>query len=247
MKRVFAATGLITGMLLTILPVLGQKPIKVDPNEVNNSRIWKVVNREAMVVETGGRRAIRFDEKPGQGIAWLAESQFDVGTIELEIKGKNAYQKSFLGVAFRGVDSKTYDLIYFRPYNFKSDDPEDRNHAVQYVSHPDKNWEQLRSEKTGVYEKAIEPAPDPNQWFYTRIVIADRKVRVYINDATEPCLEATELSERTGGWVGLWVGEGSGGMFANLKIIPPKKAESGNKILRLGGALKDKVKSIPKP
>jgi hypothetical protein len=200
-----------------------------------------------MVVETGGRRAIRFDEKPGQGIAWLAESDFDVGTIELEIKGKNAYQKSFVGIAFRGVNSKTYDLIYFRPYNFKSEDPEQRNHAVQYVSHPDKNWEQLRSEKKGVYEKAIEPAPDPNDWFNTRIVLSDRKVSVYINDATEPCLEAAELSDRTGGWVGLWVGEGSGGMFANLKITPPKKPESGNKLFRLGGTLKEKVKSIPKP
>jgi hypothetical protein len=163
------------------------------------------------------------------------------------MKGKNAYQKSFVGVAFRGVDSKTYDLIYFRPYNFKSEDPEHRNHALQYVSHPDKNWEQLRNEKSGAYEKGIEPAIDPNDWFHTRIVLADRKVSVFINGATEPSLEIAELSERTGGWVGLWVGEGSGGMFANLKITPPKKPESGNKIIRLGGTLKEKVKSIPKP
>src|SRR5215510_3943432 len=248
MKRIFAVTGLLTCLSLSMLPVMGQlKSIKADPNEVTNSRVWKIVNREAMVVETGGKRAIRFDEKPGQGIAWLTESDLDVGTIELEIKGKNAFQKSFLGVAFRGVDAKTYDLVYFRPYNFKTSDAEHRNYAVQYASHPDKNWEQLRSEKNGIYEKAIEPAPDPNDWFSTRIVLADRKIKVYINDATEPCLEAAELSERTGGWVGLWVGENSSGMFAKLKITPPKKSESGNKIFRLGGTLKEKVKSAPKP
>jgi hypothetical protein len=43
---------------------------------------------------------------------------------------------------------------------------------------------------------------------------------VYVNDGKEPSLVVEELSDRKGGGVGLWVGPGQGGYFANLKITP---------------------------
>ena len=52
-----------------------------------------------------------------------------------------------------------------------------------------------------------------------RVVVASPKVSVFVNDAKDPCLVVTQLSERKQGWVGLWV-DVSGGDFANLKISP---------------------------
>jgi hypothetical protein len=245
MNRLHAAIGFFSCLLLLTAAALGQdKTIRADPDDIANPKIWKVVNRQALVVQDTGKRAIRFDEKKGPGIAWIEGTDFTEGTIEVDIKGRNVSEKSLLGVVFRGVDTKTYDAVFFRPFNFKSEDPELRTHAVQYVSQPDYTWERLRQEKQGVYEKGLDPAPDPDGWFRARLVLANRKVSVFINEATEPSLVVDELTDRPGGWVGLWVGEGSGGRFANLKITP-LKAQSGNKLLRLGGSIKDRVK-IPK-
>jgi ssDNA-binding replication factor A large subunit len=71
-----------------------------------------------------------------------------------------------------------------------------------------------------VYEQPVKPVPDPNGWFHVRVVVAGSQVRVFVNDATEPSLVVNRLSERTKGLVGLWVGNNSGGDFANLRIRP---------------------------
>ena len=68
-----------------------------------------------------------------------------------------------------------------------------------------------------MYERAVTPPLDGDEWFHVRVVIERPKVRVFVNNRTEPCLAVDELSDRTHGSVGLWVGEGSGGYFANLR------------------------------
>ena len=127
---------------------------------------------------------------------------------------------SFVGVAFHGVDGTTYDAIYFRPFNFKTEDAGRRSHGVQYVSHPIYQWQKLRTEQPGKYEQAVNPVPDPNAWFHARVVVASPKVSVFVADAKEPSLVVDQLSNRKNGLVGLWVGNGSGGDFANLKVVP---------------------------
>lgn len=76
--------------------------------------------------------------------------------------------------------------------------------------------------KAGQYEKPIVAAPDGDSWFHAKIVIERPKVSVYVNDAKEPSLVVEELSDRKDRGVGLWVGPGQGGHFANLKITPVK-------------------------
>ena len=223
MKKVITAFAPVFCLLFTTILVNGQnKPVTSEVTKIPEGKGWKLVNRQVTVVEDSGKRAIHFDEKSGQGLAWIEGSDFTEGVIEVDIKGKNVLQRSFVGVAFRGVDEKIHDAVYFRPFNFKSEDPVRRIHAVQYVSHPNFPWNKLRQERNGIFEKAVNPVPDPDGWFHARIVIANRKVSVYVNDAKEPSLVVDELSEREGGWVGLWVGEGSDGVFANLKITPTK-------------------------
>ena len=126
--------------------------------DLTDSTQWQVVNRKAAVFNEGGKKGIRFNEVEGSGMMMLNGSNFSNGIIELDIKGSSKMQQSFVGVAFHGKDENTYDAIYFRPFNFMSDDTLRRKHAVQYISMPDNDWEKLRNTFPGKYEKQIEPA-----------------------------------------------------------------------------------------
>lgn len=221
------AYGIWVFMLVTIasVPILGvsqEKAIQPDLTQLIEGKGWRISNRAVTAVEEDGKKGVRFDERLGDGVAWMEDIKFTNGTIECDIKGKDVFQRSFVGVAFRGVDEKTQDVVYCRPFNFKAADSDRRSHAVQYVSHPVYTWSKLRAEHPGVYEKPVDPAPDPNGWFHLRIVVSRPKVSVYINDAKEPSLVVQELSDRTDGWVGLWVGNNSGGTFAGLRITPSR-------------------------
>ena len=44
------------------------------------------------------------------GVAYLQGIEFSNGTIELDVRGKDVQQQSFVGVAFHGVDGTTYDV-----------------------------------------------------------------------------------------------------------------------------------------
>jgi hypothetical protein len=158
------------------------------------------------------------------GILWLDTVNFTDGTIECDILGKSAPRGSnFPGVVFHGVNDSTYDSVYFRPFNFRAENPENARHAVQYVSPPQWTWQKLRSEKTGQYEKPITPPPDGDAWFRAKIVVEGRKVSVFVNNAATPSLVVDKLNDRTGGRVGISGGDaGEGGYFANLKITPKK-------------------------
>lgn len=180
----------------------------------------QVFNRTASAFTDSAKKGVRLSENAGDGVAFLRGVEFANGTIEVDLRGKDIPQQSFVGIAFRGVDDSTFDAIYFRPFNFRTTDPARRIRAVQYVSHPTYTWNKLRAEHPGMYEKPANPAPDPNGWFHARIVVTGSQVSVYIDGATEPSLAVTTLSARTKGMVGLWVGNNSGGDFANLRIRP---------------------------
>lgn len=150
-------------------------------------------------------------------IVWLKGVNFSRGTIDVDLRGKDVMQRSFIGIAFHGVDTVTYDCIYFRPFNFRSSDPVRKIHAVQYISHPDYSWDRLRDEKNGMYEKAVDPAPAGSDWFHARIVVGDTQVRVYVNHSTIPSLTVDKLNSRKDGLIGLWNG-GLPGDFSNLVI-----------------------------
>jgi len=185
----------------------------IEPKDV------QVFNRRVSSLSDGTRKGLRLSENPGDGVAYLRGIELGNGTIEFDLKGKDVQGQSFVGVAFHGVDSSTYDAIYFRPFNFKAEDPARRSHAVQYISHPTYTWQKLRAERPGIFEQPVNPAPDPNAWFHVRVVVASPKVSVFVGDAKEPCLVVTRLNDRTNGLVGLWVGNNSGGDFADLKIV----------------------------
>ena len=201
--------------------MVGQKKT-IEPNlaELGDGKGLKVFNRTVTSLDEGAKKGLRLSESANDGVAYLQGIEFTNGIIGFDVRGKDVPQQSFVGVAFHGVDGATYDAIYFRPFNFKAEDPARRIRAVQYISHPTYTWQKLRTEHPGKYEKAVSPVPDPNSWFHVRVVVASPKVSVFVEDAKEPCLVVDQLSDRKKGLVGLWVGNGSSGDFANLKITP---------------------------
>lgn len=223
-RRTFVLSTLaFTGALSIPIRTLSRETaFEPDLTKLAEGKGWRVFNRSVSLIEPGAKKGVRFDERAGAGTALLKDYEFKNGVIEFDVKGKNVLQKSFVGIAFHALDETTYDGIYFRPFNFRSEDPVRRSHSVQYISQPTYPWPKLRAEYTGKYEQPVQPAPDPDAWFHARVVVASPRVSVFVNDATKPSLIVDQLSERKAGTVGLWVGDGSGGDFANLRITPAK-------------------------
>lgn len=202
------------------LCISAQETLRPDISAIVSEDGWTLANRGATTAVEGGQNIVTFDGRPGSGAAWLDDFEFENGTIEVKIRGKNSPGMSFVGVAFRGVDDETYDAIYFRPFNFVGDNDLSRSHMVQYVSHPEHTWSRLREEHTDVYENALIDPPNPDEFFTARIVIAKPEVRVYVGNDAQPSLVVNELTDRTRGRIGLWMGNNSDGSFADLLIRP---------------------------
>jgi hypothetical protein len=203
----------------SLAPVVIGQQITIEPDltALADGKVLSVFNCCLSGLKDGAKKGVRLS---GDGVAYLTGVEFSNGAIEVDIRGKDVQQQSFTGVVFHGVDGKTYDAIYFRPFNFKTEYAGRRMPAVQYVAHPTYTAQKLRDQHPGKYEQAVDPAPAPDDWFHARVVVASPEVSVFINGASQPCLVVTQLSDRKKGLVGLWGAGGVGGDFANLKIIP---------------------------
>src|ERR1700753_1956759 len=120
---------------------------------------------------------------------WLKDVDFSYGIIELDIRGRNEFLNSFPGIAFHASDtSRNYEVVYFRPFNFRSADPVRRTWSVQYMSLPEYGYDRLRKENTGQFEREILPDPKPEDWIHARIVIDKDSIKVYVNNTDKPSL-----------------------------------------------------------
>jgi len=201
-------------LLALLLPFAAQGQKTFDLAALLKQNKLTIVNREATAIPEG----IHLSAHAGEGIAWLSGEAFSEGVIELDIRGQDVEQQSFVGVAFNGVDSQTLDAVYFRPFNFKSADSAKRTHAIQYISHPKYTWEFLRANFSGQYEKPVTPVPDPNSWFHVRIEVSRTAIKVYVNRSRITSLSVQPLAPRIKGMIGLWVSLNSPGDFAHLTI-----------------------------
>lgn len=191
----------------------GDKATIPDLSEVNNPDIWTVYNRSLIDSDV-----VQVNAKEGSGFVKLNDFVFESGTIELDIKGKNAPGQSFVGFAFHGVNDSTYDVVYFRPFNFQN--PERNTHSVQYISHPKYTWSMLRENHPGVYENKLDIVPDPDGWFHVKIVVRDHQVEAFVENSETPSLSINQVTHAHEGWLGFWVGFNSEGWFRNLEIYP---------------------------
>ena len=182
--------------------------------------IARTVNRTQTVAQENGRSIIRLDAKEGDGLAIVQGPAFSEGTIDLLVRGEDAAQRSFVGVAFAIQNDSTFEVVYLRPFNFRTPDTARAKRAVQYASPPTWDWPRLRAETPGKYEKPVAPIPDPNGWVPLRLVVTPKQVIIHANGGTEPDLVVQRLGEPKPGPVALWVGNNSRGDFANLKVTP---------------------------
>lgn len=182
----------------------------------------EVHGRELTVLNEPGHAGIRLSTDYGEGLAWLKGIDLADGTIELDVRGAAIEQHSFVGIAFHGANDSTFDAIYLRPFQFKKTDAEPRSHSIQYISLPRFTWRWLRATSPGTYERAIDPAPDPNDWVHLRVVVQGDTVSTFVNGAKEPSLVVKKATERRSGRVGFYVADTSGGDFANIRITPAK-------------------------
>jgi hypothetical protein len=131
------------------------------------------------------------------GIVVLPGATIHNGTIELEVAGKPGAgapgdARGFVGVAFRVSDSASkYECFYLRPTNGRADDQLRRNHAVQYISFPDYEWNRLRTEAPGQYESYVDLFP--GEWTKIKVEVSGVKARLYVHGASQPALIVNDL------------------------------------------------------
>ena len=127
-----------------------------------------------------------------------------------------ARARGFIGIAFR-VQGDRFEYIYLRPTNGRADDQIRRNHTTQYAAHPEFDFDRLRKESPEKYESYVDL--EPGVWTKYRIVIDGTKARLFVHGAAQPCLIVNDMKfGDSEGAVALFVGPGTEGYFANLKI-----------------------------
>ena len=173
-----------------------------------------------------GRNAIQVVATPNAAnaasYAVINDASFRDGTIEVDLAGQPAAAagggaRGFIGIAFRIQADGRYEYIYLRPTNGRADDQVRRNHSTQYSSHPDFDFARLRKEAPEKYESYVDL--EPGAWTRYKIDVEGTRARLYVHGAEQPCLIVNDLKlgPQAGG-VALWVGPGTEGYFANLKI-----------------------------
>jgi hypothetical protein len=179
----------------------------------------RVVNRQ--ITKAPGRTdGVHLSEKADVGIAWVDGTDFSEGTIELDVRGRDVFQQSFLGVAFHRRDDNSYESVYVRPFNFRATDPARHDHAVQYMTVPEFDWPRLREQFPEEFENPVNATLSPTDWVPLRIVVRGQRVQIFVGMVANTTLEVRKLGTLDRGMIGLWVGNTSDGDFSNLRITP---------------------------
>jgi len=179
----------------------------------------RVVNRD---IARSGQNGVHLSAKSDVGLAWIDGTDFSEGTIEVDVRGKDVFQQSFLGLAFHRKDDATYESVYVRPFNFRATDPARRDHAVQYMTVPEFDWPRLREQFPEEFENPVNSTLSPTDWTPLRIVVRGSRVQIFVGQVANTTLEVRKLGTLDRGMVGLWVGNSSDGDFANLRITPAR-------------------------
>ncbi len=195
----------------------------------------KLHNVAAEPAGYNGRKAIRVTGPAGQPrpaaeggedkLVILEGTDFHNGAMEVDLAGKPGagaagQARGFIGIAFRVTpDVSRFECIYLRPTNGRAEDQVRRNHSVQYISFPDFSWQRLRKEEPEKYESYVDLVP--GEWTKVKIEVQGAKARLYVHGAAQPTLLVNDLKKgESRGAVALWIGPGTEGYFANLRITP---------------------------
>jgi len=199
---------------------------------LNDAAVVTPHNVTVTVVRFGGGEALEVRQTGDikgfdpDTFAYVPGLDFHDGTIEVDVAGSplpsaQPAARGFVGIAFR-IDvaggSFASEGLYVRPTNGRADDQLRRNHATQYFSYPEYDFDRLRREAPGQYESYADVVPD--EWIHLRIEVSGARAQFHVNGATQPTLIVRDLKHGPDahGTVGLWAGNGADCHFRNLSI-----------------------------
>ena len=205
----------------------------------------RVHNTTVETVTFKGQRAVRVAIAPDvarrpeylagtiepEAFAHVDGLTFSNGVIEVELasapaQGPYPGARGFVGIAFRvqtahdAAGPQTYDALYLRPTNGRAEEQERRNHAAQYISHPDWTWSRLRRESPSRYEAYVDLVPDT--WTKVRIEVHGTQAKLFVHGQSQATLLVNDVKSgpSASGGVALWIGPGTVAHFRNLVVTP---------------------------
>jgi hypothetical protein len=185
--------------------------------------------RECLSVELTDDEAetrIRLGQGGGNRPAYaIVHRGFADGVLEVdlgaELTGKGPPDaRGFVGVAFHiSEGSQTYECVYLRMTNGRLNDPAPPapriERAIQYVAHPDFHFAVSREQFPGRYERGADIGI--GRWHRLRLEVQAARVRALVDGAEALQVDDLRYPQRHGA-VGLWIGDGTRGLFKNLDI-----------------------------
>ncbi len=203
-------------------------PQAIAANLVTTSRRhWN--GRDCLALElTDDEQKGRLDKtRSGNGPSFaIAHRDFTNGAIEAdigaELTGSGAPDdRGFAGLSFHiGPDFETHETVYLRMTNGRLNVPPPPppriDRAVQYVAHPDFHFDVSREAFPGRYEKGADIAV--GRWHRLRLEVQGAHLRALVDGVEVLTVDNLHYAGRRGP-VGLFVGDGSRGLFANLSIL----------------------------
>ncbi len=190
-----------------------------------------LINVNGEIVEHNGKSALRVSAPDVaeateyfETIVLIPEIKFKNGIIEVEVAGEPApgafaQARGFVGIAFRVNKSEyyNYECFYLRPTNGRANSQVQRNHSIQYVSHPEYPWYRMREEFPEMYESYADLVP--GEWTKLKIEVSGTTAKFYVQDAEQPNLIVNDLKHgESEGKIALWLHSSTLAHFRNLVI-----------------------------
>ena len=157
--------------------------------------------------------------------ARLVGSDFHGGTIEVDVRARLSSWadidcRGFIGIVFRASEADDrFEGFYVRPRNGRScTEPQRRIHTTQYFSHHGYTLAYFRERGIADFEAKADIEMD--EWVHIKAEVAGAEGRFYVDDMDTPALVVPQMfagAEPRGG-VGLYVDNGTDGLFRNLRV-----------------------------
>ena len=191
-------------------------------------REWN--GRDCLAVElTDGEQQLRLQTTGGGNRPSFAivDRDFTDGTLEVqiggELTGKGAPDdRGFVGLSLHiSPDLQSHETVYLRMTNGRLNvppPPEPRlSRAIQYVADPGFHFSESRERFPERYEKGADIGVA--RWHRLGLEIRGPHLRAFVDGKEALVVEDLRFSGRRGP-VGLFVGDGSRGLFRELRVLP---------------------------
>ena len=179
----------------------GTIPRKIDLWQIAEGNDWKVFNLSATNLNHKGKEAVRLKSSGGDGLVLLEDLELSNCKLDLSVAAVN----QTVDLLVRAKDENSFDSVSFRV---------DAGAGKLAIRLGERSAEvELPSHLLG-------------EWIATRIVVAPQFTAVFVNGNNMPSLKVPADSQTNkGAFIGLWVGDGSEALFADLKYIQEKKRD----------------------